>query len=109
MVTEKTLRWISAFNFKIDMKLEDLDQYLADASGRKWFLGSKAFIGDYTSNLNQDTGTVIRVFKTDEGFAFDILNKAGVSEEEFQKELDDFMTLLKNKGATDFEPTENFY
>lgn len=105
---QKVYTHLKAFNFKLGLDLEGLKKSLEEKMGVKWFSGSKSFIGDYIS-VSQGTGSTIRIFEDGEGFAFDMLNKTGCAEEEYNKELADFRSILKDEGATDFAPTEDFY
>lgn len=100
---------LKAFAFKIDLNLEELALYLQEKMGVQWHLGSKEWHGDYISVRIEETGSIIRVFQEGEGFAFDVLNKTGCSEDDFNREIDHFTAILKEKGASDFTPTEDFY
>lgn len=108
-MAKATFTWLKAFNFKVDLSLEELHDYLSERMGVGWFAGSKEAFGDYTSVKIMETGTVIRVFEEEGGFAFDMLNKTGCSEEEYMSELENFKSILEEKGASEFTATEDYY
>jgi hypothetical protein len=106
-VTSNT--FLKAFSFTMDTNLEELGEYLSKKMGKPWISGSKFMIGEYIAVNDQDTGSIIRIFKEGDGFAFDMLNKSGRPREECFQELEAFKNILVEKNAQNFAPTEDFY
>jgi hypothetical protein len=97
-----------AFKFYSDQTLIDLQKFLSDQMQVEWGFRNCDAYGSYIIIVKDKAGTLIRIYKEEEGFVVNFSIKSCMDTVKWMDEIEQLTTILEIGGAHNFAEVENY-